>query len=629
MTPDSTDSFPLAAEFPAATRTDWLKLVDAVLKGAPFDKKLVSQTYDGLRIEPVYERAANGRVIPGRAAAEPWLIAQRLDHPDAEAINAQALDDLENGATAIGLVFCGGVGAHGFGLQEISPVAIARALEGVMLDAGVLIDLYPVFGCADAGAAFADVVTARGADPAKVRVHFNYEPLAAMAARGYAPASWPDVAASLSRDVMALKARGFCGPFVLADGRPVHDAGGSEAQELAFALASAVAYLRALEDGGMTLEDARGAIAFRLAADADQFLTLAKFRALRKLWASVERACGLAPKPAFIGGETAWRMLTKRDPYVNMLRATVATFAAGLGGANSITVLPHTLALGLPDVPARRAARNTQLVLIEESNLARVTDPAAGAGGIEHLTARLCETAWALFQAIEQAGGVFAALEQGLLADQIVRVQAARAANVARRKDALTGASEFPNIHEAPVHVLGGRLIGVSHGGEAKIKFEGLKPLRLAEPFEKLREASDRTLKSKGVRPRVFLANLGTAADFTARTTFAKNFFEAGGIEAVSNDGFADRAGLVAAFKNSDAALVCLCSSDEMYAREAADAATALAAAGARHVYLAGRPGEHETAFRAAGVGTFVFAGCDVLAELQAAYDHLGIKPQT
>lgn len=215
--------------------------------------------------------------------------------------------------------------------------------------------------------------------------------------------------------VNGLIKRGFKGPFVLADGRPVHDAGGSEVQELAFTLALALAYLRMLEASGLDLDAARAAISFRLSADADQFLTMAKFRALRLLSARVEQACGLAPKPIFVNAQTAWRMLTQRDPNVNMLRATIATFAAGLGGANAITVLPHTLALGLPDDFARRVARNTQLVLLDESNLAKVSDPAAGAGGIETLTSQLCEAAWTLFQEIEKAGGIFPALEQGLL----------------------------------------------------------------------------------------------------------------------------------------------------------------------------------------------------------------------
>jgi methylmalonyl-CoA mutase len=243
-------------------------------------------------------------------------------------------------------------------------------------------------------------------------------------------------------------------------------------------------------------------------------------------------------------------MLTRRDAYVNMLRATMATFSAGLAGANSINVLPHTLALGLPDPFARRVARNTQLVLLEESNLAKVSDPAAGSGGIEALTSALCEAAWQLFQETEKAGGVFAGLEQNLIQRRVAATRAAREANIARRKEVLTGASEFPNLHETQVAVLNAKPVELAPYGEAKFKFDALPPMRLAVPFERLRDRSDEILKARGARPKVFLANLGTPADFTARATFAKSFFEVGGIEAVDTDGFADPAALAKAFKH-------------------------------------------------------------------------------
>jgi methylmalonyl-CoA mutase len=415
-----------------------------------------------------------------------------------------------------------------------------------------------------------------------------------------------------------LAAQGFRGPFACADGRLIHNAGGSEAQELAYALAVAVEYLRALEAGGTALDAARAMIYFRLAADADEFLTMAKFRALRTLWARVEDACGLEPAPCFVAAETAWRMMTRRDPYVNMLRATIAVVGAGLGGADAITVLPFTLALGLPDRFARRIARNTQLVLLEESNLAKVADPAAGAGGIEDLTDKLCRAAWAAFQEIEAAGGAWAALQQGLIQSKVAAVRGAREAAVARRKDALTGTSDFPDLAEAPVAVLEVAPAAPPPMAAAPA-FEPLPRIRLAEPFEALRDASDRTLAQTGARPKVFLANLGTPGDFTARATFAKNFFEAGGIEAAGNDGFESRDALVAAFRASAARLACLCSSDEVYAREAVATAQALRDAGAV-LLLAGRPGALETALTQAGVRAFVFAGCDALAALRTTH---------
>ena len=295
-----------------------------------------------------------------------------------------------------------------------------------------------------------------------------------------------------------------------------------------------------------------------------------------------------------------------------MLRATIAAFSAGLGGADAISVLPFTQALGLPDGFARRIARNTQLILLEESNLAKVADPAAGSGGLEDLTQKLCSAAWGLFQEFEAAGGAAAALERGLIQSKVAAVRAEREKAVAQRKDALTGTSEFPNIHEVPAKVLD--VTPVSAAPQMT-----LPQIRLAEPFEALRDASDRMLAATGSRPKIFLANLGTLAEFTARATFAKNFFEAGGIEAVGNEGFKSRDAMVAAFKASGAQLACLCSTDEVYARDAADTAKALAAAGATHVYLAGRPRESE-ALKAAGVGSFIFAGCDALVALREAY---------
>jgi methylmalonyl-CoA mutase len=613
------DDLALAADFPKATEDEWRKLVDGVLKGAPFEK-LVAKTYDGLKIEPIYTRVKGAEAIAGRAPAAPWQVMQRVDHPDAAKANASALRDLENGATGLEIEFQGSPGARGFGVADCAPETLKKLFDGVILDAGIAVSLHPVLGRGNAGEAVADLIEARRIDPAKVDLRVNYQALSTMAARGGAPSLWSEMEKPFAKVVSGLMSRGFKGPFVLADGRPVHDAGGSEAQELAFALSLAVAYLRMLEGGGIPLDAARSAISLRLIADADQFLTLTKFRALRRLWARVEQACGLAPMPVFIAAETAWRMLTQRDPNVNMLRATMATFAAGLAGANAITVLPHTLALGLPDAFARRVARNTQLVLLEESNLAKVSDPAAGSGGIESLTSELCEATWSIFQEIEKAGGVFSALQQGLIQSKVAATRRAREANVARRKDVLTGASEFPNLHEAQIAVEDVKPVAPVSANDA-ITFEPLAPLRLAAPFERLRDRSDQSLKASGKRPRAFLANLGTAADFTARATFAKSFFETGGIEAIDSEGFSDSAALAAAFKGSSAPLAILCSSDKIYAQLAVDAAKALKAAGATHIYLAGRPGELEAALREAGVADFVVAGGDLLAVLQKAYE--------
>jgi methylmalonyl-CoA mutase len=610
--------FALAAGFPTATREDWRKLVDAVLKGAPLER-LESKTYDGLTIAPLYERAADARAVVGRAPAAAWRVVQRVDHPDAAAANAQALEDLASGAGGLMLVMAGSLSAGGYGL-DASRQTLARVLDGIYLDAGINIDVDLAPFARDVPQQLADAVKRQKIDPAAVNVHFGYDPLTAIAMSGRMPLPWRETAPLMARLIQNLANAGFRGPFAAADGRVIHAAGGSEAQELAFALAGAVAYLRALEANGMTLETARDAIYFRLTADADQLLTMAKFRASRQLWARVQAACGLAPAPGLVAAETAWRMLTRRDPYVNILRNTIAVAAAGLGGADAITVLPHTAALGLPDGFARRIARNIQLVLLEEASLARVADPAAGAGALEALTQELCAAAWSQFQDIERAGSVWAALESGLIAQKVSAVRAERRAAIAQRSDILTGTNAYPDLHETTPAVLD--VPPRPEPEPAKDRHTMLLPrIRLAEPFERLRDASDRLLAETGARPKILLACLGAPADFTPRATFARNFFEAGGIEAVSKQ--TEPATLGADFKAIGTPLACLCGSDQAYESAAAPAAAALNAAGARHIYIAGRPGARDAPWRAAGVLSFIHEGCDALSLLQAAYQAL------
>jgi methylmalonyl-CoA mutase len=602
----------LAADFPPATQEEWRKLVDAALKGSSFER-LTSKTYDDLPVAPLAQRRADARPVAARGGAGPWEMLARIDHPDPAVANDIALRELNNGAGGLALVFAGATGEHGFGL-DATEQTLARVLEGFDFDAGATLefDLSPQAGATvDAMLAKGFARSARGAG-----VRIGHDPIGALAIAANAARPWRDEAPHFARRAAALVRDGFRGRLAVADGRIVHNAGGSEAQELAFALSVALAYLRAFEAEGIALDVARRMLFFRLSADADQFLTIAKLRALRKLWARIESASELAPEPAFISAETAWRMMTRRDPHVNILRATIAVFAAAVGGADAITVLPFTAALGLPDRFARRIARNTQLVLLEESHLAKVGDPAAGSGAVENLTERLCGAAWTLFRDIEAAGGIAAALADGSIQQKVADVRGKRAAAAARRTDALTGVTIFPNLAEAEVTI-------DRPAPPRPAAATGLQPVRLAEPFEALRDVSDKMLATTGARPTIFLAALGTQAEFTARATFAKNFFEAGGIEAVGGDAM-DLPALPAAFKQSGATLVCLCSSDKVYEKEAIGAAQALNTAGAGHIYLAGRPRELEAALKTAGVQSFIYEGCDALATLTGAYDILG-----
>lgn len=644
---------PFMDAFPAPSREIWRAAVDKVLKGADFEKKLVGRTADGIRIEPLYD-SASPALRPLRGETGRWHVAARIDHPEPAEAQRLALADLEGGADSLTLAFAGAPTARGYGLVADDVAALDASLDGVMLDL-IRLRLDPAPQGRVNALMLAALIERRTIAPDATAIDFGLDPVGQFASTGSLAAPWPEIGHRLAQTIRALKARGFAGPFITTDARPWHEAGASEALELGAMLATAIAYLRTLEAEGFSLDEARDAISFVLVADTDEFLTIAKFRAARLLWTRVQEACGLTPKAMVLHAETAWRSLTRRDPWVNLLRGTIATFAAGVGGADVLTVQPFTAALGLPDIFARRIARNTQLVLLEEANLWRVADPAAGAGGFEALTQALCEQAWAAMQRLEGQAedgvpGILATLAAGTLQADLAKQREARAKAIATRREPITGTSEFPNLREAAVSVLDvaptvrakpkfplakaseqdqGDLIDQLAKGVARdvalsapedgLRAQALPSQRLAEPFEALRDRADAAAE----RPVVFLATLGPIADFAARAGFARNLFEAGGLSAPSGEGFAkdgvtDTAALVAAFKTSGARLACLCGSDAAYAAEGGAAAQALTAAGAT-VWLAGRPGELEVELSKAGIGEFIFTGCDSVAVLGKA----------
>ena len=611
----------LAGAFPQASENDWRKSVERALKGGPFDK-LISKAYDGGAIAPLYARAQTPGPRALRKTPGGWIILARADLASPEAANTQALEDLDGGVGGLQLVFPGAQGAYGSALAGDDPLIVAQVLDRVRLDYGVPVMIEASPRAPNAADAIIQFVDKNHIDPSITRVSFGFDPLGAQLRHGFAPAPWSEQSKSFAARVKHVATAGFGYGVVAADARIVHAAGGTEAQELGFALSAGLAYLRALADAGLETDAARSLLLFRLASDADEFAGVAKFRALRRLWARVEEACGLAPAPALVHAETAWRMMTTSDPWNNLLRSTLAVFSAAVGGADAITALPFTQALGAPDIFARRLARDTQLVLQDESYLDIVNDPAGGAGGFEALTEGLCQRAWGVFQSIEAEGGAAQALASGKFQTQVAEIAAQRAKNVARGRDKITGSNEFPNIGETALTVLApfDPQCEVAPPPQGAILSQALAPARLSEPFEELRAASDAHLAQTGARPRVFLANLGPVAAFTARANFAKNFFEAGGIEAVFGPQSDDSSVIAAAFRESGAKLACLCASDQIYCDAAESVAIALAGVGAT-LYLAGRPGELEEQLRRAGVTRFIFAGCDMYDLLRRAFE--------
>src|SRR5574337_1294196 len=580
-----------APVFPPYGEADWRKAAEAALKGRSVES-LASATADGIRLEPLYTAGEGPRAV---GAVGPWRVLARVDHPDAGEANAQAFEDLGGGADGLRVVFSGAVGAHGFGLKRSDSATLHAAFDGVRFDAGPSfeLDLGP-----DAGrsAAFAALIERAGAKPGDCQVSFGLDPFA-VCALGSFPNDFAAHAAPYVEAALALKRQGFLGPFMVADARSVHAAGGGASHELAFALGGAVAMLRALSAAGVALDEARRMIAFRLAADADQFVSLSKFRALRLAVARVEEACGLKPEKARVEAETAWRMMTARDPYVNVMRGAIAAFSAGLGGADSVSVLPHTLAAGLPDSRARRLARNAQLILLRESNLGFVADPAAGAGAFEAL------------------GGLPAALASGAFQRRVEENAAALRLDAARLKAPLTGVSAHPDLAEPPAD-----LAPAAPAPERLAAAGALSPIRLAEPCEALRDESDAILAKNRRRPRVCLIAIGPEPSHRRRVSYMREWFEVGGFE-TAYDGESDAPDEARArLERSGADFVCLCGDDGQYAAHAESFAEALKSARPRRLIVAGRAGEREAALREAGVTDFVFAGADAVAILQSLY---------
>jgi methylmalonyl-CoA mutase len=403
----------LASEFPATTREQWEALAAGVEP---------STTYDGIVRLPLY--TAEDGAVSGRffRAARSWDVRQRHTSPDPAAI----LDDLEHGVTSLWLA----------GL----PV---ESLSGLLRD--VHLDLAPV--TLDAGASFRTAAATlleihedKGIAPDNVRGNLGADPIGMSG----------DVAEAVE---LALRvAGGF--PLlrtIVVDALRYHEAGGSDSQELGCAVAAGVAYLRALVDGGLSVDAAAGQLEFRFAATVDQFLTIAKFRAARRLWARVIEASGGTNTTQLQHAVTSPAMLTRRDPYVNMLRTTVACFAAGVGGADAVTVLPFDSAIGAPDALGRRIARNTQSILLEESTVAGVLDPAGESWYVERLTEELAQAAWSWFTEIERAGGIRSAVDSGLVADRLAETWQARKANLESGVDKITGVTVFPDPDERPL----------------------------------------------------------------------------------------------------------------------------------------------------------------------------------
>lgn len=635
-------------------RRNWETLVEKVLRGKTVDDALVTRTLDDIRIQPLYDRASAEGIIPkidlpGMGAARRsatitgtrlsgWDICSSVTHTDLEHANDLILRDLAGGASSIEIE----TSAHPNSVQEL-----AQLLDGVHLNM-VGVSLSVGRHCHETAAFLMAIWKTSGISPARIAGALNCDPLGSFARFGGLHEEVDTAIAQAAELATYTTARYPEVTSLAVDSTIYHEAGASNAQEIAASLSTAVAYMRALERAGIDVADAASQIVFRVAVDADQIFSTAKIRTLRQTWGQVLKASGVSAEDTTIRihAITSSRMLTVRDASVNIVRNTLACFSAAIAGADVITVLPHDIRFAAPNRRSRRIARNIQTVLKEESYLSKVIDPAGGSFALERLGDDLTQASWRLFQQLEGRGGMPSALMDGSFARDVEKTRNRLLDDVARRNVPITGVSEFPNLSEPPhehpspsekaqaeqpsagtfpnsnaisdlvaAAEAGATLADLAAepvGDSASTEFPGIF---LDGGFESLRRRSDAILAKTGTRPRILVVNLGEAKEFTARSGWAQNLFEAGGIEAILSAPRSTAETATNQLAEYGATLTVLCGPDRLYQTSGAAIARSLSDAGVRRVYLAGKP---DPAFDEC-VDEFVHAGVDVLDVLQRA----------
>lgn len=610
-----TDQLPLAEGFSLLNREQWQDLAAKALNrklpeekwydGPSAEQKLITKTVDGIVINPLYQKPDHN-VIPGLPGSMPftrgsgvcdpllpWDVRQLFDNPCATEADKEILTDLEGGVSSLWLKF-------GEGALDIDQ--LDKILDNVDLNLiSFNLSSEDPKATAEKFLAFAK----------KAQVHhfvgnLGFDPISVAAQAGTTPDLSDAIAAA--KDCIANYPKVAA---IVVDVLPYHNAGAGDITELATAIATGITYLRALVDAGLSPDEAASQIQFRVAATADEFITICKLRALRRLWA---RVCEVAevsePKRgAYQHAVTSERMLTRDDPWVNMLRGTVSTFAAAVGGAEAITVLPFDHVVGYPDELGRRVARNTSVLLAEESHISAVIDPGGGSWYIESLTDQLATKAWEKVQAIEAEGDIIAALASGSLENDIKEVSAARIQKLSVRKLDITGVNQFPKDHEELIE---------RKARPVKPETPHFAAHRDAEIFEALRDRSRKHLAATGALPKITLVCLGARRDFGAREMFTSNVLLIAGMEAPLIE-VANLEELKE--KCQDLGFACICSSPAIYGEWGDDAVAALREAGAKPLYIAGNPKELPTA---EVDGNFAM-GKDVVAQLTEILDELGV----
>lgn len=617
----------LFAEFPPVSTEQWEAAIHSDLKGADYNKKLVTKTMENIEVRPYYRAAdlaqlATTQVQPGQfpyirgnhAEGNPWLVRQdfRVTDNNISEINRRALDVLNRGVEALGFHLCSCCNPT----QEL----FASLLRDIDLN---LIELNLTGGSTTLRALPALLAHLKAFDPQQVRVSIDYSPLSNLSLHGKFDSEREAALDTVAEAIEAVKA--YPNFHVLAiNGLEFNSCGASIVQELGFSLSQAAEYLAALTERGLSIDQIAPRMKFNMAISANFFMELAKFRAARLLWAKMVDAH--SPKcqqvaQMYIHAETSRWNQTVYDAYVNLLRSTTEAMSAVIAGVDSLNILPFDTPYQPATPFSERIARNQQLLLREESYLDKIADPAAGSYYVETLTHSIAQNAWKLFLDTEEQGGYRAAFVAGKVQEQIATVANKRDTNFAQRRETILGTNQFPNFGEvADPKAISAEVVTRKVGTKpADGIATPLSPYRGSQALEALRYRTD----TSGKRPKIFMLTLGNLAMRRARAQFACNFFAVAGFEVIDNIGFKTAADGLKAAADQKADVVVICSSDDEYATLAPEAAELL---GGKSIFVVAGDPACRAELEAKGITNFIHVKSNVLETLEQYQKQLNIK---
>jgi methylmalonyl-CoA mutase len=650
----------LLAEFPAHTYEQWHAAAEALLKGAPFEKLLVSQTYEGITIQPIYRQEdiaqlehrkhfpGSGSLVRGSHAQgflkAGWEVSQELKATDAADLNNLIHQGLNSGQSELNII----VDPNKAGVSLDTAADVQTAFKEVATDA---ISTYWQAGAASlpVAALFIAAAEQTGISPSLLRGGFENDPLGELVSQGSLPHTLDlrfDHMASLTSYAIenAPQLR-----TITARGDVYHNSGATATQELGYVISTLVCYLEEMKTRGLSPETVMPHIRIQLSVGSDYFMEIAKIRAARWLWSKVATAYGVENAPIHIHASTSLWNKTAYDAHTNMLRVTSEAFAAVVGGVDSLHIGPYDEITGTTDEFSRRIARNIHTILREECGLANVIDPAGGSTYIEWLTDQIAQKSWAIFQDIEKQGGLIQCLKNGSVQEAVGKIRQTKFQNIRRRKDKIVGSNMYPNLkanklpdssiptgHSVPPaqtspessHIFSNNKFtlseaitaakqgatyhaiaaasGLANSGETT-SVTPLKAHRAAEEYEALRDASAAFAAKTGAAPAILQLNIGPSGRYRLRADWTASFFEAAGFAVDGAHDFATIDDAVQAFSASKTTIAVITSDDATYQESVVPLATAIQSAKPGTTLLvAGAPGDNETAWRTAGVTDFV-----------------------